>query len=90
MRCRGTAIGAWSLAAQPGANRTSWAAAIGAEYLAAAEARWGRPRDKPWQGALPSLYAAVAAEAGGGKFYSPDQNGGYRGYPPRPRLRRTP
>ena len=69
-----------SLAAQPGANRTSWAVDISAEYLAAAEARWGGPAMEPWQGALPSLYAAVAAEAGG-KLYSPDQNGGYRGYP---------
>ena len=70
-----------SLAAQPGANRTSWAATVSAEYLAAAEARWGGPAMEPWQGALPSLYAAVAAEAAGGKLYGPDQNGGYRGYP---------
>jgi len=70
-----------SLAAQPGANRTSWAVDISAEYLAAAEVRWGGPAMEPWQGALSSLYAAVAAEAVGGKFYSPDQNGGYRGYP---------
>lgn len=70
-----------SIAAQPGATRTSWAVDISAEYLAAAEARWGGPAMEPWQGALPSLYAAVAAGASGGKFYSPDQNGGYRGYP---------
>lgn len=70
-----------SLAAQPGANRTSWAVDISAEYLAAAEVRWGGPAMEPWQGALPSLYAAVVPEAHGGKFYSPDQNGGYRGYP---------
>jgi len=70
-----------SMAAQPGANRTSWAVDISAEYLAAAEVRWGGPAMEPWQGALPSLYAAVAAEAAGGKLYSPDQNGGFRGYP---------
>ncbi len=70
-----------SLAAQPGANRTSWAVDISPEYLAAAEARWGGPAMEPWQGALPTLYAAVAPEASGGRFYSPDQNGGYRGYP---------
>ena len=69
-----------SLAAQPGANRTSWATTISAEYLAA-EARWGGPAMEPWQGALPILYAAVAPGASGGKLYSPDQNGGYRGYP---------
>ena len=70
-----------SVAAQPGANRTSWAVDISPEYLAAAEVRWGGPAMEPWQGALPPLYAAVAPEAHGGRFYSPDQNGGYRGYP---------
>lgn len=70
-----------SLASQPGANRTSWAIGISAEYLAAAEARWGGPAMEPWQGALTALYAAVAPEASGGKLYSPDQNGGFRGYP---------
>lgn len=70
-----------SLAAQPGTNRTAWAVGISPAYLAAAEVRWGGPPMEPWQGALPSLYAAVAAGARGGKFYSPDQNGGYRGYP---------
>ena len=70
-----------SLAAQPGANRTSWATAISPEYLAAAEARWGGPAMEPWQGALTVLYAAVAAGAAGGKLYGPDQNGGFRGYP---------
>ena len=70
-----------SLAAQPGANRTAWAVDISPEYLAAAEVRWGGPPMEPWQGALTSLYAAVAPEASGGKLYGPDQNGGYRGYP---------
>lgn len=70
-----------SLAAQPGANLTSWVKDVSPEVLAAAEARWGGPAMKPWQGALTSLYAAVAAEAAGGKLYGPDQNGGFRGYP---------
>ena len=70
-----------SIAAQPGANRTSWAVDISPEYLAAAEVRWGGPPMEPWQGALTVLYAAVAAEAAGGKLYSPNQNGGFRGYP---------
>jgi hypothetical protein len=35
----------------------------------------------PWQGALPSLYAATSEEASGGKLYGPDKDGGYRGYP---------
>jgi NAD(P)-dependent dehydrogenase (short-subunit alcohol dehydrogenase family) len=67
-----------SLAAQPGANRTSWAV-NSAEYLAAAEKRWGGPAMEPWQGALTMLYAAP--EASGGKLYSPDQNGGFRATP---------
>lgn len=70
-----------SMAAQPGANRTAWAVDISAEYLAAAEVRWGGPPMEPWQGALTVLYAAVAPEAAGSKLYSPDQNGGFRGYP---------
>lgn len=70
-----------SLAAQPGANLTSLVKDVSPEVLAAAEARWGGPAMKPWQGALTSLYAAVAAEAAGGKLYGPDQNGGFRGYP---------
>lgn len=35
---------------------------------------------EPWQGALPSLYAAVENVAGG-DFIGPDQDGGLRGYP---------
>ena len=70
-----------SVAAQPGANRTAWATDISPTYLAAAEVRWGGPPMEPWQGALTVLYAAVAPEAAGGKLYSPDQNGGFRGYP---------
>lgn len=34
-----------------------------------------------WQGALPSLYAAVSDEVAGGDFIGPDQDGGLRGYP---------
>ena len=35
---------------------------------------------EPWQGALPSLYAAVSNEATAGNLYEPDEDG-YRGYP---------
>lgn len=34
-----------------------------------------------WQGALPSLYAAVNPEIKGADFIGPDQDGGLRGYP---------
>lgn len=36
---------------------------------------------KTWQGALPTLYAAVSPEARGGKYYGPDGLGTLRGYP---------
>ena len=69
-----------SVAAQPGANKTDLSRFMTqAEYNAAIE-RIGELMD-PWQGALPSLYAAVAEDVRGGDFYSPDEPGGYRGYP---------
>ncbi|SEJ65073.1 NAD(P)-dependent dehydrogenase, short-chain alcohol dehydrogenase family [Dyadobacter sp. SG02] len=69
-----------SVAAQPGANKTDLSRFMSeAEYNAAID-RIGELMD-PWQGALPSLYAAVAEDVQGGDFYSPDEPGGYRGYP---------
>jgi NAD(P)-dependent dehydrogenase (short-subunit alcohol dehydrogenase family) len=38
---------------------------------------------QPWQGALPTLYAAVAADAEPGCYYGPDGLGTMRGYPAR-------
>ncbi len=38
---------------------------------------------KPWQGALPTLYAATAAEARGGAYYGPKGIMEMRGYPQR-------
>jgi NAD(P)-dependent dehydrogenase (short-subunit alcohol dehydrogenase family) len=69
-----------SIAAQPGANRTELTRHMTEEALAEGIKRVGKLMD-PWQGALPSLYAAVSAEAAGGKLYGPDKDGGYRGYP---------
>lgn len=69
-----------SIAAQPGANKTELSRHMSdADYQAAVN-RIGELME-PWQGALPSLYAAIAAEATPGKLYGPDQDGGYRGYP---------
>ncbi len=53
---------------------------MSAEALAAGIQRVGALMD-PWQGALPSLYAATSEEASGEKLYGPDKDGGYRGYP---------
>ena len=69
-----------SIAAQPGANKTELFRHRDEEELKAAIARVG-PLMEPWQGALPSLYAATVADAVPGALYGPDQDGGYRGYP---------
>ncbi|WP_316847198.1 oxidoreductase [Pedobacter psychrodurus] len=69
-----------SIAAQPGANKTELTRHMSdVDYRAAVE-RVGELME-PWQGALPSLYAGISADAIPGKLYGPDQDGGYRGYP---------
>jgi NAD(P)-dependent dehydrogenase (short-subunit alcohol dehydrogenase family) len=69
-----------SVAAQPGANNTTLSRHMDSSEFEAAVQRIGELME-PWQGALPSLYAAVASKAIGGALYGPDQDGGYRGYP---------
>ena len=69
-----------SIAAQPGANNTELSRHMPSAEFEAAVQRVGGLMD-PWQGALPSLYAATSPGAHPGKFYGPDQDGGYRGYP---------
>ncbi|WP_299585052.1 oxidoreductase [Mucilaginibacter sp.] len=69
-----------SVAAQPGANKTELSRHMSEAAFTAAVERLG-PLMDPWQGALPSLYAAVSPDVRGGEFYGPDQDGGYRGYP---------
>ena len=71
-----------SIAAQPGANKTELTRFMTEEALAEGIKRVGALMD-PWQGALPSLYAAVSEKAVPGMLYGPDQDGGYRGYPAR-------
>jgi NAD(P)-dependent dehydrogenase (short-subunit alcohol dehydrogenase family) len=69
-----------SIAAQPGANKTELSRHMDNEEFEAAVERIGGLME-PWQGALPSLYAAVSPEAKPGELYGPDGDGGYRGYP---------
>jgi NAD(P)-dependent dehydrogenase (short-subunit alcohol dehydrogenase family) len=71
-----------SIAAQPGANRTELSRHMDQEEFSAAVKRVGGLME-PWQGALPSLYAAISGEAKGGELYGPDCDGGYRGFPAR-------
>jgi NAD(P)-dependent dehydrogenase (short-subunit alcohol dehydrogenase family) len=72
--------GVESIAVQPGANKTRLSRHMDKDAYAAAVKRVGDLME-PWQGALPSLYGATSPNAKGGKFYSPDQDDGYRGYP---------
>ncbi|WP_026262074.1 oxidoreductase [Spirosoma panaciterrae] len=69
-----------SVAAQPGANSTELSRHMNQEDFAAAVQRVGALME-PWQGALPSLYAATMPDVQGDDFYSPHEDGGYRGYP---------
>ena len=69
-----------SLAAQPGANSTGLGRHMTDEDKVAASSLYGELM-QPWQGALPSLYAATSAEIKPGGFYQPDQDGGLCGYP---------
>lgn len=69
-----------SIAAQPGANTTDLSRHMSQEVYDAAVQRIGALME-PWQGALSSLFAATMADVAGGDFYSPHQEGGYRGYP---------
>jgi len=71
-----------SVAAQPGANKTELARHMSEEAYNTAVQRTGELMD-PWQGALPSIYAATMNDVKGSELYSPDQDGGYRGYPVR-------
>jgi NAD(P)-dependent dehydrogenase (short-subunit alcohol dehydrogenase family) len=71
-----------SVAAQPGANKTELSRHMSEEAYNAAVERVGELME-PWQGALPSLYAAVSDDAIGGALYGPDKDNGYRGYPAR-------
>jgi NAD(P)-dependent dehydrogenase (short-subunit alcohol dehydrogenase family) len=79
-RIEATGDGIQSIAVQPGANKTELARHMDKDEYATAVQRVGELME-PWQGALPSLYGATSTDAKGGKFYSPDQDGGYRGYP---------
>lgn len=62
---------------QPGANKTELTRHLSKEAIAAGIERLGEFME-PWQGALSSLYAAVAS---GGNLCESDDEDGYRGYP---------
>jgi len=68
-----------STAAQPGANSTELTRHIPDEAVVAMKEQFNGFME-PWQGALPTLYAALSNEVTGGNMYEPDENG-FKGYP---------
>lgn len=69
-----------SLAAHPGVTRTDLQRYIPNEQLEGLFAQFSEVME-PWQGALPSLYAATDQHVTGGIFYGPDGEQEYAGYP---------
>ncbi len=79
-RFRDAAMAAIAVAAHPGVTRTDLQRNIPGENLEGMFAAFDQVMD-PWQGALPSLFAATDASVEGGKFYGPDGPKEYAGYP---------
>jgi len=69
-----------SVAAHPGVVRTDLGRHIPKENLEAAFSRF-KAVMQPWQGALPSLYAATDIKVKGGEYYGPDGENEHAGYP---------
>lgn len=69
-----------SVAAHPGVVRTDLQRHIPAAELTVAFSHF-KLTSEPWQGALPSLYAATNETVKGGEYYGPDGENEYSGYP---------
>lgn len=69
-----------SVAAHPGVTRTDLQRHIDPEVLEGMFAQYPQVM-QPWQGALPTLFAATDPSVKGGEFYGPDGNNEYWGYP---------
>ncbi len=69
-----------SAAAHPGVVRTDLQRHIPAETLEQAFAQFSEVME-PWQGALPSLFAATDPSVYGGALYGPDGDREFAGYP---------
>lgn len=69
-----------SVAAHPGVTRTDLQRHIPANDLEVQFARFDTVME-PWQGALPTLFAATDPSVKGGDFYGPDGENEYAGYP---------
>lgn len=69
-----------SVAAHPGVTRTDLQRHIDSEVLPGLFAQYEVVME-PWQGALPSLFAATDSSIRGGEFIGPDGPNEYAGYP---------
>ncbi|MBF4515646.1 SDR family NAD(P)-dependent oxidoreductase [Flavobacterium sp. ANB] len=69
-----------SVAAHPGVVYTDLQRHIPSEILETAFAEF-KEVSQPWQGALPSLFAATESTVKSGEFYGPDGEKEYTGYP---------
>jgi len=69
-----------STAAHPGVTGTNLSRYLTKEDISGIIEMYGELME-PWQGALPTLYAATNLDIQGGDFIGPDGDGGLRGYP---------
>lgn len=69
-----------SVAAHPGVTRTDLQRHIPVEILTGMFTQYEAIME-PWQGALPTLFAATAPSVKGGQFFGPDGEKEYAGYP---------
>src|SRR5690606_8391359 len=80
LKATGTGLNMLSVAAHPGVTRTDLQRHIPGEQLQGMFAEYDEVM-QPWQGALPSLFAATDTSAKGGEYYGPDGEKEYSGYP---------
>jgi len=79
-RIKAAGLDMLSLAAHPGVTRTDLQRHIPITQLEGMLSEFEQVM-QPWQGALPSLYAASAPSVKGGEFYGPDGKKEFWGYP---------
>lgn len=79
-KIKGVGLNILSVAAHPGVTRTDLQRHIPGEQLEGMFSEFDEVM-QPWQGALPSLFAATDASVKGGEFFGPDGEKEFSGYP---------
>lgn len=79
-KLKATGLNVISAAAHPGVTRTDLQRHIPGEQLEGMFAEYTEVM-QPWQGALPSLFAATDDSVKGGEFFGPDGEKEFSGYP---------